>query len=129
MARESNKLDREQNRIKIDMNIGQITDRNLNVRWLRNRAIPETAPQVPSHIRDTHSSVPLHSSFGWSKPPQKSDLLVQDPISVGKPRLKAVTKVGKGIRKVNKLHPLPPQSVRVLSYKLDSRDHYHKDTP
>ena len=29
---------------------------------------------------------------------------------------------------MNKLHPLPLQSVKVLGYKLESRDHYHKDT-
>ena len=29
---------------------------------------------------------------------------------------------------MNKLHPLP-QSVRVLRYKLYSRDHYQKGTP
>ena len=29
---------------------------------------------------------------------------------------------------MNKLHPLPP-SVRVLKYKLENKDHYHKDTP
>ena len=50
MAQKSNKPDREQNRIKIGMNIGQITDRNLNVRQLRNRMIPVTAPKVPYHI-------------------------------------------------------------------------------
>ena len=32
MAQKSDKPNREQNRIKIDMNIGQNTDRNLNVR-------------------------------------------------------------------------------------------------
>ena len=36
--------------------------------------------------------------------------------------------VGNGIRKVNKPHPLP-QSLRVLRYKLENRDHYHKDIP
>ena len=128
MAQKSNKPSREQNRIKIDMNIERITDRNLNVRWLRNRVIPATAPQVPSHIRDLSSSIPLWSSFSWSSAPQKSDLQVQNPGSVEKPRPKAVTKVGKGIRKMNKLYPLP-QSVRVLRYKLDSRDCYQKDTP
>ena len=54
------------------MNIGQITDRNLNVRWLRNRMIPVTVPQVPSHIRDLDSSIPEWLSFHWSNPPQKS---------------------------------------------------------
>ena len=39
MAQRSTKPNREQNKIKIDMNIGQITDKNLNVRWLRNRVI------------------------------------------------------------------------------------------
>ena len=29
---------------------------------------------------------------------------------------------------MNKLHPLP-QSVRVLRYKLDGKDHYQKGTP
>ena len=29
---------------------------------------------------------------------------------------------------MHKLHPLP-QSVRVLRYKLDSRDHFQKGTP
>ena len=70
MAQKSNNPNREQSRIKIDMNIGQITDRNLNVRWLRNRVIPVTAPQVPSHIRDLNSSIPLWSSFGRINPPQ-----------------------------------------------------------
>ena len=88
--------------MKIDMNIGQNTDRNLNVRWLRrNRLIPVTAPQVPSHVRDFNSSIPLLSNFGWSNPPQKSGLQVQNPDSAEKPRPKAVTKVGKGIRKMN----------------------------
>ena len=107
------------------MNIEQITDRNLNVRQLRNRGIPVTTSQVPSHISDLNSSVPL----GWSNPPQKSNLRVQDSISVRKPRPKAVSKVYKCTRKVNKLHPLP-KSVQVHKYKLDiSREHYHKDTP
>ena len=99
MAQKSNKPDRTKNRIKIDMNIGQITDRNLNVRQLRNRAISVTKPQVPSHFRDLNSSVPLWSSFGCSSPPKKFDLQAQNPSSVEKPRLKAVTKVGNGIRK------------------------------
>ena len=47
MAQKSNKPDREQNWIKMEMNLGQITYRNLNVRWLRNRMIPVTAPQDP----------------------------------------------------------------------------------
>ena len=110
------------------MNIGQITDKNLNVRWLRNRTIPVTAPQVPSVIRDINPSVPAQSRFGWSNPAQKSNSRVQNPGSVEKPSPKAVSKVGKGIRKMNKLHPLP-QSVRVLRYKLDSRDYHHKGTP
>ena len=58
MAQISNKPNSEQNRINIYMTIEQITDRNLNVRWLRNRTIPVTAPQVPSHIRDLDSSIP-----------------------------------------------------------------------
>ena len=128
MAQKSNKPNREQNRIKIDMNIGQITDRNLNVRWLRNRVIQVTASQVPSYIRNLKSCIPLWSRFGWSNHPQKSDLWVQNPDSVEKPRPKVVTKISKGIRKINKLHPLP-QSMRVLRYKLDSRDHYQKGTP
>ena len=129
MAQKSNMPNREQNRIKIDMNIWEITDRNWNVTWLRNRVIPVTTLQVPSHICNLSSSVPLQFSLGWSNPPQKLDLQVQDPVSAGKPRLKAVTKVGKGIRKVNKLYPLL-QSVQVHKYKLDiGREHYHKDTP
>ena len=36
-----------------------------------------------------------------------------------------VTKSSKGIREMNKPHPLP-QSVGVLRYKLDSRDCYQK---
>ena len=107
MAQKSNKPNREQNRIKIDMNIGQITNRNLNIRLLRNRAIPVTAPQVPSHIRDLNGSVPLGSSFGWSNPPQKSNLPVQNPSSVEKPRPKAV---GKGIRKNEQTTPSTPIS-------------------
>ena len=107
MAQKSNKPNREQNWIKLNMNIGQITDRNLNVRWLRTRVIPVTTPQVPFHIRDHYSSVPLQSGFGLSNLPQKSDLQVQDTISVGKPGLKPVTKVGKGIRKFDKLYPIP----------------------
>ena len=73
MAQKYNKSNREQNRIKIDMNIGKITDRKLNVRWLRNRLIPVTASQVPSHIRDLDSSIPQWSSFNWSNPPHKPD--------------------------------------------------------
>ena len=41
------------------MNIGQIADKNVNVRWLRNREIPVTAPPVPSHIRDLNLGIPL----------------------------------------------------------------------
>ena len=78
MAQKSNKPDREQHSIKIDMNMGQITDRNLNVRQLRNRVMPVTAPQVPSHIGVLNSNVPLQSSFGWSNPPQKSNLWIQN---------------------------------------------------
>ena len=128
MAQQSNKPDREHNRIKIDTYIGQITDRNLNVKWLRNRAIPVTASQVPSNIRDLNSSIPLQSSLRWSNPAQKLDLWVQNPSSVEKPRPKDVSKVGKGIRKMSKLHPLP-QSVRVLRYKLDSRVIISRGTP
>ena len=47
MAQKSNKPNREQNGIKIDMDIGQITDRNLNLRWLRKRVIPVTTPRSP----------------------------------------------------------------------------------
>ena len=79
MAQKPNKPKREQNRIKIDMNIGQITDRNLNVRQLRNKAIPITVPQVTSHIRDLNSGIPLWSSFGWSNSQQIPDLWVQNP--------------------------------------------------
>ena len=50
MAQKSNKPNSEQNRIKIDMNIGQITDRKLKGRQLRNRVIPVTAPQVPPRL-------------------------------------------------------------------------------
>ena len=50
MTQRSNKPKREQNRIKIDMNIGQTTDRNLNVRQLRNRVTPFTPHQVTSLI-------------------------------------------------------------------------------
>ena len=128
MAQKSNKLDREQNRIKIDIDIGETTDINLNVRQSRNRGIPATAPEVSSHIRDLNSSIPLWSSFSWGNPPQKLDWQVQNPSSAEKPRPNTVTKVGKGIRKMNKLHPLP-QSVRVLRYKLERRDHYQKDIP
>ena len=46
MTQKFNKPNREQNRIKTDMNTGQITDRNLNVRWLRNRTVLVTTPQV-----------------------------------------------------------------------------------
>ena len=35
MVQKSNKCKREQNMIKIDTNVGQITDRNLNVRQLK----------------------------------------------------------------------------------------------
>ena len=98
MAQKSNKPNREQNRIKIDMSIRWITDRNLDVGWLRNRVIPVTTPQAPSHISNLSSSVPLQSSFGWSNPPQKSNSWAQDPISVGKSRPKAVIKVSKGIK-------------------------------
>ena len=58
MAHKSNKPTRIQNRINIDMNLGQITDGILNVRWFRNRMIPVTAPQVPSLIRDLDSNIP-----------------------------------------------------------------------
>ena len=44
MSQKSNKPDREQNRIKIDMNIEQITDGNLNVRWLRNSDTSHSTP-------------------------------------------------------------------------------------
>ena len=74
MAQKSTQPNREQNRIKIDMNKGEITDKNLNVGQLRNRAVPVTTPQVPSHIIDLHPSVLLQSSFSWSNPPQKLDL-------------------------------------------------------
>ena len=99
MAQKSTKPHREQNGIKIDMNAGtgQITDQHLNVRWLRNRAIPAMTPQVPCHISDLSLSVSLQSSFSWSNTPQESHLQVQHPISVEKPTLKAVTIVGKGI--------------------------------
>ena len=60
-------------------------------------------------------------------PPQKSDLWVQNPGLVEKSRPRAATKVGKGIRKMSKLHPLP-QSVRVPRYKLDRRHCYQKGT-
>ena len=90
--------------------------------------IPVTAPQVPSHITNLDSSIPQQSSFDWSNPPQKLDLWVQNPNSAEKLRPTTVTKLGKGIRKMNKLHSLH-QSVRVLRYKLDSRDHYEKGTP
>ena len=74
MAQKSNKPKREQNRIKININLEEITDRNLHVRWLRNRMILLTAPQVPSLIRDLDSSIPQWSSFDWSNPPQKPKL-------------------------------------------------------
>ena len=110
------------------MNIGEITHKNLNVRWLGNRVVPVSAPQVSSYIRDPTSSIHLWSSFRWSHPSQKSDLWVQNPNSIEKSRPKVVTKIGKGMRKMNKLYPLP-QSVIVFRYKLDSRDHHQKGTP
>ena len=90
--------------------------------------MPVTAPEVPSHIRDLDSSIPPWSRFHWSNPPQKSNLWVQNPDSAEKLGPTPVTKLGKGIRKMNKLHPLP-KSMRVLMYKLDSRDHYQKGAP
>ena len=92
MAQNSNKPDREQSRIKIDMNIGQITDRNLNVRGLRNKVIPVTAAQI--HIRDLNSSIPLWSRIGRNIPPQ-TDLCVQNPNSLEKSRPNIVTKIVK----------------------------------
>ena len=58
MTQKSNQPNGEQNMIKIDMNIGQITDRNLNVRWLRNIMIPVTTPKSPP-ILDTLIQVSL----------------------------------------------------------------------
>ena len=110
------------------MNVGQITDRNLNARQLRNRLIPFTPPQVTSLIRNLDSSIPWWSSFSWSSPPQKLKLWSQNHYSAERLRPALVIKSNKGIRKMNKLHPLP-QSVRVLRYKLDSRIHYQKGTP
>ena len=105
------------------MNIGQITDRNVNVRWLRNRMIPFTAPKVTSLIRYLDSSIPQWSNFDWSSLQQTPKLQSQNHDSGERLRPALVTKSSKGIRKINKLHPLP-QSVRVPRYKLDSRDCY-----
>ena len=58
MAQKPNKPEREHNGIKIDMNVGKITDRNFNVIWLRSITIPVTAPQVPSHMRNPDLSIP-----------------------------------------------------------------------
>ena len=86
MVQEPNKLIREQNRIKIYMKIGQSTKQNLNIRWFRNRSIPVTTPQVPTHISYLNLGVPSQSNFSKNNPPQESDLQFQDPVSVGKPR-------------------------------------------
>ena len=58
MAQQSTKPKREENWIKIDMNEGQLTDRNINVRQLRNRAIPLMPPQVTSLLRNLDSNIP-----------------------------------------------------------------------
>ena len=129
MAQQSTKPKREQNRIKIDMYVGQLTDRNLNVRQLRNRRIPFTPPWVTSILRSLDSNIPQWSSFDWSSSLlQEPKLRSQNHDSAEKPRPAPMTKVCKGIMRVNKPHPLP-QSVRVLRYKLDIKGHYQKGTP
>ena len=110
------------------MNVGKITDRDLNIGQLRNRTISVTAPQVPSLIRDLDSYIPWWSSFNWSSPPQKPKLQSQNHDSAVRLRPAPITQSSKGIRKMNKLHPLS-QSVRVLRYKLDIRDYYQKGIP
>ena len=60
MAQKSTKFDGEQNRINIDMNIGQISDKNVDVRWLRNRAIPVTKTRSPP-ILETFTQVSPYS--------------------------------------------------------------------
>ena len=97
MAQKSNKPNREQNRIKIDMNLGHSTDRNLNVRWLRNRTIPVAAPQIPSLIRDLNSRVSRWSGFNLSNPLQRPKLQSQNHNSAEKLRPTHVTKSSKGI--------------------------------
>ena len=84
------------------MNLGQITNRNLNVRQLGNRTIPVTAPQVPFLIRDLDSSILQWSSLNYSNPPQKPKLWGQNHDSAEKLRPAPITKSGKGIRKMNK---------------------------
>ena len=110
------------------MNVGQLTDRNLNVRQLRNREIPLMPPQVTSLLRNLDTNIPQWSSFDWSSPPQKPKLRSQNHNSAKKLRPAPVTKTSKSIKKMSKPHQLS-QSMRVLRYKLDSRDHYKKDTP
>ena len=58
MTQQSTKPKREENRIKIDMNVGQLTDKTLNVRQLRKRAIPLMPPQVTSLLRNLDSNIP-----------------------------------------------------------------------
>ena len=113
MAHQSTKSKREQNRIEIDMNEGQFTDRNLNVRQLRNKVMPLMLSQVTSHLRNLNSNIPQQSSFNWSSPPQRPRVQSENHNSAEKLRSTPMTKASKGIKKINKLHPLP-QSVRVL---------------
>ena len=81
-----------------------------------------------SLIRHLDSSIPWWSSFNWSGPPQKPKLWSQNQDWAERLRPAPVTKSSKGIRKMNKPHLLI-QSVRVLRYKLDSRDCYQKGSP
>ena len=50
------------------MNIGQLTDRNLNVRQLKNRVIPLMPPQVTSLLRNLDSNTPKQVNFDWNSP-------------------------------------------------------------
>ena len=96
-----------------------------SITQLRNRAIPLMPPQVTSLHRNLDSNIPQKSSYDWSSPPQKPRLRSQNHDSAEKLRSAPVTKASTFIMKMNKPHPLP-QSVRVLTYKLDSMDHYQK---
>ena len=88
------------------MNVGQITDRNLNVRQLRNRMIPVTAPQVPSLIRDLDSNILPQSNFNWSSLSQKPKLQSQNHDSSERIRPAPVTKSSEGIRKNKQTAPI-----------------------
>ena len=83
------------------MNVGQLTDRELNVRQLRNRVIPLMPPQVTSLLRNLDSNIPQWSSFDWSNPPQKLKLRSQNHDLAERLRPASMTKASKGIKKMS----------------------------